>query len=93
MANESIKIEGWRFQPHFDRNSGKLLGIELSFTGGLIQIHEIQVPNNNGRIVDEETEIGLCLKPSGGEEKYGAWLVIEASRADLYGAIKDWLSR
>lgn len=93
MTNESVKIEGWTFQPHFDRSSGKLLEIELSFMGGLLEICEIRVPNVDERIVVLDSGIGLCLKPVDQEEKYGSWLEINPARSDLFGAINEWLGR
>ena len=93
MTNESIKVEGWAFRPHFDRSSGKLLEIELSFMGGLLEICEIRVPNVDERIVVLDSGIGLSLKPVSEEEKYGSWLEINPARPDLYGTIKGWLGR
>ena len=92
MTNESIKIDGWTIHPHFDQRTGKLEEVELLFETKAVQICEIRIPNENGRIDAFDDGISLCLKPRREEEKYGAWMQIKPSETDVC-AFKEWLSR
>lgn len=94
MKQESLKINGWIAHPHFDQHTGKLEEIELSFNAGSVQLCEIRVPNEPGRIeISNKDGIGLCLKPARKEEKYGSWLQIKSTEKDVFCSFKEWLSR